>query len=141
NYPQSNKKETTYYSYNTKNKIISATTYDKDSVAIAYKTFSYNSDGTLFSPSVKIVNGNIVKEGSVTYEFDNTVNPLYIIYSILYRILNSIYKNNISLTKYSENNFHKHTLKYINENYIIEEKISNMLIDSNDHFGNLYYLN
>ena len=138
-YPQSNRKETTYYTYNDKNQIISSTTYNQNNVAIQYLTFSYNRDGTLFNPSVKIVNENVVKEGGVTYEFDNTRNPIYNIYPKAYRILNSVNKNNITLTKYSENNFHEHTLRYNDVNYIVEEKISNMPTDTNDHIGYLYY--
>ncbi len=138
-YPQSNRKEITYYSYNSKNQITSSTTYDQNNVAIQYLTFSYNRDGTLFSPSVKIVNENVVQEGGVTYEFDNTRNPIYNIYPKAYRILNSVNKNNIILTKYSETNYHEHTLRYNDVGYIVEEKISNMPTDTNDHIGYSYY--
>lgn len=137
--PKFNKIDITYYKYNSINQIISSLTYDKDSVAIAYNTYSYNKDGSLYNPSVKIENGNIVKEGSVTYEFDNTPNPLYNIYPKAYRILNYVNKNNITLTKYSNDYFHVHTLKYNDKGYIIEEKISNMPTDTNDHIGYSYY--
>lgn len=137
--PKFNKIDITYYKYNSINQIISSLTYDKDSVAIAYNTYTYNKDGSLFNPSVKIVNGNIVKEGSVTYEFDQTPNPLYTIYPKAYRILNQVNKNNITLTKYSNDYFHIHTLKYNDKGYIIEEKISNMPLDTDDHFGYSYY--
>lgn len=138
-YPQKNRKEITYYAYNAKNQIISTTKYDQNNVAIQYSTFTYNRDGSLFNPSLKIVNENVVKEGGVTYEFDNTRNPIYNIYPKAYRILHAINKNNITLTKYSENNFHEHTLRYNDVNYIVEEKISNMPTDTNDHIGYLYY--
>lgn len=137
--PKFNKIDITYYKYNSINQIISSLTYDKDSVAIAYNTYTYNKDGSLFNPSVKIVNGNIVKEGSVTYEFDQTPNPLYTIYPKAYRILNQVNKNNITLTKYSNDYFHIHTLKYNDKGYVIEEKISNMPLDTDDHFEYSYY--
>lgn len=137
--PKYNTTDITSYKYNSINQIISSLTYDKDSVAIAYNTYSYNKDGSLFDPSIKIENGNIVKEGSVTYEFDNTPNPLYTIYPKAYRILNHVNKNNITLTKYSNDYFHVHTLKYNDKGYIIEEKISNMPTDTNDHIGYTYY--
>ncbi len=138
-YPQNNRKEITYYTYNAKNQIISTTTYDQNNVAIQYRTFTYNRDGSLFNPSLKIVNGNVVKEGGVTYEFDNTRNPLYNIYPKAYCILHAVNKNNITLTKYSESNYHEHTLRYNDVNYIVEEKISNMPTDTNDHIGYSYY--
>jgi len=138
-YPQSNRQEITYYNYNEENQIISRTTYDQNKTAIAYQTFTYNRDGSLFNPSLKIVNENVVKEGGVTYEFDNTRNPLYNIYPKAYRILHAINKNNITLTKYSQSNYHEHTLRYNDVNYIVEEKISNMPTDTNDHIGYLYY--
>lgn len=119
--------------------ILLITKYDQNNVAIQYRTFTYNRDGSLFNPSLKIVNENVVKEGGVTYEFDNTRNPIYNIYPKAYRILNSVNKNNITLTKYSDTNFHEHTLKYNSLDYIVEEKISNMPTDTNDHIGYLYY--
>lgn len=137
--PQYNETNITYYKYNSINQIISSLTYDKDSVAIAYNTYSYNKDGSLFNPNVKIENGNIVKEGTVTYEFDKYPNPLYTIYPKAYRILNHVNKNNITLTKYSDGYFHVHTLKYNDKGYIIQESISNMPPDTNDHLGYTYY--
>ena len=141
-YPQAYKKEITFYTYNTFNQIISSLTYDKNNIAIAYKTFNYNKDGTLFSPNKVIANGNVVQDGSTKYQFDTFRNPYYNIYPKAYRILNFINKNNILLTERnytSEVHINVHTLKYNSENYIIEEHISDMPLDTDDHRGFSYY--
>ncbi|WLD22660.1 hypothetical protein NU10_07905 [Flavobacterium dauae] len=142
NDPQYNKKEITYYTYNTANQIISSLTYDKNNVAIGYKTYNYNSDGTLFDTSKKVVNGNVVQEGSTKYQFDTFRNPYYNIYPKAYRILNFVNKNNILVTEYYSGTdiyTNIHTLEYNSDNYIISEYISNMPLDTDDRRGFDYY--
>jgi len=137
--PDYNQKQIAYYTYNSVNQIISSITYDKNNVAIKYYTYSYNDDGTLLNPNKIIEKENLVREGSVKYQFDNTRNPVYNIYPKAYRLINYISKNNIIVTETDDEVLHIHTLKYNNENYIIEEHISNMPLDSDDRRGFSYY--
>ncbi|MBA5791640.1 hypothetical protein H1R17_10475 [Flavobacterium sp. xlx-214] len=142
--PEYFKKNTTFYTYNTKNQIISSLTYDKNNVAIAYKTYNYTTDGGLFSSNRKVVNENIVEDsnGTVKYQFDDKRNPYYNIYPKAYRILKFINKNNILVTERhysSEVITNTHSLKYNADNYIISEEISNMPLDTDDRRSFTYY--
>ncbi|WKW45768.1 hypothetical protein P3875_08205 [Myroides sp. JBRI-B21084] len=134
--------ESTYYKYNTKSQIVEAITYDKDSIVVGFRQYKYANDGYLLNSGVIIVNGNVVKSGSTTYQFDNNPNPFYNIYPNAYRILNYVNKNNILVTeeRYGNNVYtYLHTLEYNSQNYIISEHISNMPIDSEDSRGFSYY--
>lgn len=137
--PQYNQIETTYYKYNTVNQIVSSITYNKDSVVVNKNSYNYNRDGDLIISDVIIKDGNIVKDGNVTYQFDNNPNPYFIIYPKAYRIIKKINKNNIILTKYDENNSHVHTLKYNTDGYVVEENISNSPLDTDDNIHYTYY--
>ena len=134
--PEFNKRDITFYTYNSAKQIISSLTYDKNNIAIEYLTYTYNRDGSLFHAYKKVLNGNVVKDYWSNYKFDSLRNPYYNIYPKAYRILKFINKNNILLTESdytSEVHINVHTLKYNSENYIIEEHISNMDVDSDDH--------
>lgn len=134
--PEYNKKDITFYTYNSVNQIISSLKYDKNNVAIEYLTYNYNRDGSLFDTDKKVLNGNVVKDYWSNYKFDSLRNPYYNIYPKAYRILKFINKNNILLTErdyISEVHINVHTLKYNSENYVIEEHISNMGVDTDDH--------
>lgn len=138
--PKYNRKDVTYYTYNAINQIISTLIYDQNGVAINYQTHSYNRNGMLNNPSyIVIENGNVVKHRTTQYEFDGTINPHYNLYPQAYRVLKFINKNNITLTKYSDEDYHVHTLKYNEADYIIEEHISNTPLDAEDYRGFTYY--
>lgn len=137
--PQYNQIETTYYKYNNLNQIISLVTYNKDSVVVDSKTFQYNKDGSLKSDNLINQNGNIIKDGTITYEFDSNRNPMYNLYPQAYRIINKININNIVLTKYTNDDFYIHTLKYNNDGYLVEENISNAPLDSDNIIHYTYY--
>lgn len=142
--PEYFQKNTTFYTYNTKNQIISSLTYDKNNVAIDYKTYNYAIDGSLFSPSKKVVNENVTEDsnGTVKYQFDDKRNPYYNIYPKAYRILNFVNKNNILVTEShysSEVITNTHSLEYNANNYIISEDISNMPLDTDDRRSFTYY--
>ena len=144
NNSQYNTLNTTFYTYNNKNQIISSLTYDKNNVAIAYKTYNYATDGSLFSPSKKVVNENVIEDsnGMVKYQFDDKRNPYYNIYPKAYRILNFVNKNNILVTENhdsSEVRTNIHSLEYNANNYIISESISNMPLDTDDERSYTYY--
>ncbi|WP_091519219.1 hypothetical protein [Paenimyroides ummariense] len=134
--PEFNKKDITFYNYNSVNQITSAVTYDKDNVAIEYLTYTYNKDGSLFDADKRVINGNLVQDALRKYEFDSFRNPPYNLYPKAYRIINYINKNNVIKTEStygSDVHINIHTLKYNTENYIIEEDISNMGLDTDDH--------
>jgi len=133
--PEYNKNDITFYTYNSVNQIISSLTYDKNNVAIQYLTYNYNRDGSLFDANKKVVNGNVVKDYWSNYKFDSLRNPYYNIYPKAYRILKFINKNNILVTESDYTNevhINVHTLKYNSEDYLIEEHISNMPLDTDD---------
>lgn len=134
--PEYNKKDITFYTYNSINQITSAVTYDKDNVAIEHLTYNYNRDGSLFDANKKVINENLVEDGHRKYEFDSFRNPYYNIYPKAYRIINYINKNNILKTEStfgSDIYINIHTLKYNKENYLIEEHISDLGLDTDDH--------
>lgn len=141
-YPQAYKKEITYYTYNSINQIVKHVTFDDNNDKIDSITYKYTKDGNLLNANKKVVNGNLVQDALRKYEFDTFRNPYYNIYPKAYRIINYINKNNILVTEniYGSNNYKNiHTLKYNSENYIIEEDISNMPLDSDDHRTFEYY--
>lgn len=134
--PEFNKRDITFYTYNSVNQIISSLKYDKNNVAIEYLTYNYNRDGSLFDTDKKVVNGNLVQDVLRKYLFDTFRNPYYNIYPKAFRIINFINKNNILKTESiygSDVYVNIHTLKYNSEDYIIEEHISDMPLDTDDH--------
>lgn len=134
--PEYNKKDITFFTYNSVNQIISSIKYDKNNVAIEYLTYNYNRDGSLFDANKKVVNGNLVQDVLRKYQFDTFRNPYYNIYPKAFRIINYINKNNILKTESiygSDSYVNIHTLKYNSEDYIIEEHISDMPLDTDDH--------
>lgn len=134
--PEYNKIDITFYTYNSVNQIISSLKYDKNDVAIEYLTYNYNRDGSLFVTDKKVVNGNLVQDALRKYQFDTFRNPYYNIYPKAFRIINYINKNNVLVTEHTygaDSYINTHSLKYNSDNYIIEEHISNMGVDTDDH--------
>ena len=147
NYKNTNDKEfnknTTYYTYNDDNQIILKEVYDKSSVLIDIKSYTYNTDGTLYNPVKIVENENLVKENApdtyITFKYDTNPNPYYNIYPKAYKILNYINKNNLKL-KTLKNSYQSlqwsYDLKYNDEKYITYEVIRNY---ENAYETNQYY--
>lgn len=134
--PQSNKIIKIKYKYNLKDQIVSAIITNEGTTIQDTLYYKYNKDGSLLNPNKKVINENLVEDGHRKYEFDSFRNPYYNIYPKAYRIINYINKNNILKTEStfgSDVYINIHTLKYNKENYLIEEHISDMGLDTDDH--------
>jgi hypothetical protein len=140
--PQSNKIVKIKYRYNLKNQIVSAIVIEEGTTIQDTLYYKYNQDGSLINPNKKVINENLVQDGSTKYQFDTLRNPYYNIYPKAYRIINYINKNNVLVTEntYGSNVYTNiHTLKYNSEDYIIEEHISDMGLDTDDHREFIYH--
>ena len=139
--PQSNKIVKIKYIYNPKDQIVSAIITQEGTTIQDTLYYKYNQNGSLLNPNKKVINENLVEDGYIKYEFDSFRNPYYNLYPKAYRIINYINKNNILKTESaygSDVYINIHTLKYNKENYIIEEHISNMGVDTDDHREFIY---
>lgn len=139
-FPQYDKDEITYYTYNSQDQIDTAKTYDKNNTLLKSESYSYNSDGSLNNPMMTVKDENLIIQksgtGTSTFTFDSFRNPYYNIYPKAYRTIKYINKNNIikrDETYGSTTVVYPSVLKYNPQNYIIEERIQNAPLDSDDY--------
>ncbi|MEG0916966.1 MAG: hypothetical protein RSF68_08135 [Myroides sp.] len=140
--PQSNKIVKINYRYNLKDQIVLAIIIEEGATVQDTLYYKYNQDGSLINPNKKVINENLVEDGYRKHQFDSFRNPYYNLYPKAYRIINYINKNNILKTESiygSDVYVNIHTLKYNSEDYIIEEHISDMGLDTDDHREFIYH--
>jgi len=139
-FPQYDTDEITYYTYNSLDQIEIAETYDKNNTLIRSESYTYNSDGSMNNPSMIVKDENLILQKTGTdmseYMFDSFPNPYYNIYPKAYRTIKYINKNNIIERKDTFGGttlVYPSVLKYNSQNYIIEQRIENAPLDSDDY--------